>query len=548
MSGLNALMFALALVFWMQARITNSSTKGTLQTSTTVTNSPAAPTGVTVQVSQNVTSSPVHVASASITVQASENVTVSSPEVSASVTVQARQNATLSSPVASASVTVQASEQATSSPLASASVTVQASEKFTSSPVAPVSVTVQTSKNATSSPAALASVTLQASEIVRSSTSTFAMQASHNVSITVSPHPTTGSIASVHFNKTSQPSTQVSPNASSFTSFTNIMVTNSLSSRAVLATAFTSQSVSTFSAPGQTSKTSRLPSSVVTLPSPTVSQSTQVGTSTLAQSFSKKTVSVMTYLVGSLTVSTSNSSSTSSPPVNTTSAASPATPTTAQPTAPTLPPGGTKVVNMEVSFDIVFTEEYRDTGSPEYEELKNNLTTSLVKVYKNVDGFVGVRILFITEGSVVCNYIVILAKDSKVKESELKEKLQQASNAGEVVKVKSIKVKEDDSEETEEKLPKWALVVMIVLGCLSAVFLVTVIYVCVKYRRSIYGNNEAYLVSTGEIGLVHTYDTVSIGDNKTGANQRTAQKPAAERRVIGSHTNPAYGSNVALAD
>lgn len=135
---------------------------------------------------------------------------------------------------------------------------------------------------------------------------------------------------------------------------------------------------------------------------------------------------------------------------------------------------------MEVSFDIVFKEEYRDTGSPEYEELKNNLTTSLVKVYKNVDGFVGVRILFITEGSVVCNYIVILAKDSKVKESELKEKLQQASNAGEVVKVKSIKVKEDDSEETEEKLPKWALVVMIVLGCLSAVFLVTVIYVCVS--------------------------------------------------------------------
>ena len=45
-------------------------------------------------------------------------------------------------------------------------------------------------------------------------------------------------------------------------------------------------------------------------------------------------------------------------------------------------------------------------------------------------------------------------------------------------------------------------------------------------------------MSTGEIGLVHTYDTVSIGDNKTGANQKTAQKPAAERRVIGSHTNP----------
>ena len=226
---------------------------------------------------------------------------------------------------------------------------------------------------------------------------------------------------------------------------------------------------------------SMLPSSVAASPSPSVSQSTQFGTSTLAQSFSKETTSVMTHPVGSLTVSTNDSSSTSSPPINTTSSALPATSTTAQPTAPTLPPGGTKLVSMEVSFDIVFKEKYRDTSSPEYEELKNNLTTSLIKVFQNVDGFVGVRILFITEGSVVCNYIVILAKSSKVKESELKEKLQQASNSGEVFKVKSIKVEEDESsEESEEKLPKWALVVMVVLACLSAVFLVTVIYVCVS--------------------------------------------------------------------
>ena len=59
----------------------------------------------------------------------------------------------------------------------------------------------------------------------------------------------------------------------------------------------------------------------------------------------------------------------------------------------------------------------------------------------------------------------------------------------------------------------------------------------VKYRRSL-GSSEAYLVSTGEIGLAHAYDRVSIGDNKKEANQGTAQKPAADRRVIGSHTNP----------
>ena len=223
-----------------------------------------------------------------------------------------------------------------------------------------------------------------------------------------------------------------------------------------------------------------LQSSGVPMPSPSVSQSTQVGISTLAQS-KETTASLMSHLVGSLTVSsTSNFSSTSSPPVNSTSPSSPATPTTAQPTAPTLPPGGTKFVSMEVSFNIAFKEEYSDTGSPEYKELKDNLTTSLEIVYKNVDGFVGVQILFITKGSVVCSYIVILAKDSKVKPEELKEKLQKASDAGELFEVKSIKVEEDDSEETEEKLPHWALVVMIVLGCLSAVFLVTVIYLCVS--------------------------------------------------------------------
>ena len=219
-----------------------------------------------------------------------------------------------------------------------------------------------------------------------------------------------------------------------------------------------------------------LPTSVV--PSPSVSKPTQVGTSTLAKS--KETVSVMTHLVGSLTVSTTNFNSTSSRKINTTPATSPATSTTAQPTAPTLPPGGTKFVSMEVSFDIEFKEEYSDTSSPEYRELKENLTTSLENVYKNVDGFVGVRILLLTKGSIVCSYVVILAKDSQVKPSELKEKLQQASDAGELFRVMSIKVEENNSEETEEKLPKWALVVMIVLGCLSAVFLVTVIYLCVS--------------------------------------------------------------------
>lgn len=134
-----------------------------------------------------------------------------------------------------------------------------------------------------------------------------------------------------------------------------------------------------------------------------------------------------------------------------------------------------------MSFEIEFKKEYSDLNSPEYVELKKNLTTTLEEVYGDVEGFVAVRILFITKGSVVCNYIVILAKDSKVEESELKEKLEQAAKEGKLgYTVNSVKVVEDGAVKTDEKLPTWALVVMIVLGCLSAVFLIIVIYVCVS--------------------------------------------------------------------
>lgn len=139
---------------------------------------------------------------------------------------------------------------------------------------------------------------------------------------------------------------------------------------------------------------------------------------------------------------------------------------------------------MEVSFDLTFEEEYNNPSSPEYKELEKNLTTALVEVYKTVEGFVGIRIVLISEGSVVCNYIVILAKDAKVEKSKLKEILEKASEGGNLpFKVKSVKVTEDESKETVEKLPGWAKATMIVLGCLCAVFMIIVIYVCVSISQ-----------------------------------------------------------------
>ena len=46
-----------------------------------------------------------------------------------------------------------------------------------------------------------------------------------------------------------------------------------------------------------------------------------------------------------------------------------------------------------------------------------------------------------------------------------------------------------------------------------------------------------YFISSGEVGHVHTYDRVSVGEyNKNRGYQ--GQKSAIDRRVIGSHTNP----------
>ena len=214
-----------------------------------------------------------------------------------------------------------------------------------------------------------------------------------------------------------------------------------------------------------------------------VNQTSQVESSKTAQSSLKRVVSMMTqHIASSQTVLSDNISSTTSPRVNATPSSPRTTPSTsAVEPRPTLPPQGTKFVNMEVSFDIPFKEEYNNPDSEEYKTLEKNLTETLENVYKNVEGFVAVRIILIKEGSVVCSYIVILAKDSQVEESKLKEILQEASKDGKLgYTVKRIEVTEEETAKTEEKLPKWALVTMILLGCLSFVSLLTVIYVCVS--------------------------------------------------------------------
>lgn len=128
-------------------------------------------------------------------------------------------------------------------------------------------------------------------------------------------------------------------------------------------------------------------------------------------------------------------------------------------------------------------DEYNDPKTQEYQELVTNLTIELRKVYEKVDGFVGIRILFLKRGSVICSYIVILAKNSRVKHEELAKIVEQANRTF-AFKVKSVKVEEEPTDgstkEPVEKLPEWALITMIVLGSLTFIFLVIAICVCVS--------------------------------------------------------------------
>ncbi|XP_066027152.1 uncharacterized protein [Pocillopora verrucosa] len=308
-------------------------------------------------------------------------------------------------------------------------------------------------------------------------------------------------------------------------------------------------SVSMLSASGQSSEKIVRVSSSAIVQSSNVDQSTLVKSSSVGGKSSYGRLITMTTQHLEISVTMSMKNATNSVGVNATPSSQIISLSTSDvKPRPTLPPQGTKLINMEVTFNLDFIEEYNDQSSLEYKSLVKNLTRTLENGFKNLDGFVGVRIVFIKKGSVVCNYIVILAKDSGVDGDDLKKTLQEASENGKLAyKVKNIDVKEEATTETMEKLPEWALVIMILLGCLSLVFLITMIYFCVKYRRSILGDSDMYFISSGEVGHVHTYDRVSVGEyNKNRGYQ--GQKSAIDRRVIGSHTNPTYGANGALGD
>ncbi|XP_067043866.1 uncharacterized protein [Acropora muricata] len=207
---------------------------------------------------------------------------------------------------------------------------------------------------------------------------------------------------------------------------------------------------------------------------------------------------------------------------------------------PTIPPEETKVVNMEVTLNMEFRKEYNDVNSPVYKELVANLSKALFRVYQEVDGFVDVRVLFIRRGSIVCNYIIILASNSEVTDDDLKEQLHKGSKDDKFpFDVKGIAVIEDsDAVAAKTKLPQWAMTTMIVLGALAFCFLVIAICACIKYRNATSSENYIYDVPPGKLDM-RAYDAISMGHMRANVDGNTS---TAQRRLVSSHENPTYGS------
>jgi hypothetical protein len=95
-------------------------------------------------------------------------------------------------------------------------------------------------------------------------------------------------------------------------------------------------------------------------------------------------------------------------------------------------------VSMEVSVDQEFSPDLNDNTSKAYRDFNNNFQNQIRKIYQNVQGFQGVKILSLRNGSIVVDYLVLLklpfslqleSEYEKVKMS-LKEELQNASQGG----------------------------------------------------------------------------------------------------------------------
>ena len=96
----------------------------------------------------------------------------------------------------------------------------------------------------------------------------------------------------------------------------------------------------------------------------------------------------------------------------------------------TSPPRELRFVKIEITLDLKFIPEYFEKESKEYKKLEAAISGALEQAYRTLEGFVRVEILAFREGSVICDFILIMRSDAAKGQKQLKEMLQEASKSG----------------------------------------------------------------------------------------------------------------------
>ena len=87
-------------------------------------------------------------------------------------------------------------------------------------------------------------------------------------------------------------------------------------------------------------------------------------------------------------------------------------------------------MKIEITLDLKFIPEYFEKESKEYKKLEAAISGALEQAYRTLEGFVRVEILAFREGSVICDFILIMRSDAAKGQKQLKEMLQEASKSG----------------------------------------------------------------------------------------------------------------------
>jgi len=178
---------------------------------------------------------------------------------------------------------------------------------------------------------------------------------------------------------------------------------------------------------------------------------------------------------------------------------------------PTEPPTSQEEIVFEVTLTIPdkqFTDDLRDSTSPKFKELAEQLRVILTDILENkVSKFLRIKITGFRKGSIICIFHVVTKQDSSTSEKDIKDFLTKASNDNETgsftfteitveKKVASEKPRTGDKETT---FPDWVIVVIAAFGVM--VLLIFLMIYLIFRRRRIHDRTLDFLDSYENCGI-----------------------------------------------